>query len=206
MKMTIMSGIGLFAAGAIAGSVGTYFYLTKNNKIEYEVIKPPMQEPVEEPNNDEAVVEVDQNEPPVVDSDIMAYYNEAANNVDSTTHVVDYAAISRPKVEDIPEKKPNIYEITADEFLHEDLGHDKLTYALYEDDGSLVDETDGRDELVHDIDNQISISIFDKFRDDQDCTEIYVRNLMYGRDYEIYKNEDNYGKLIGMETEYPEDE
>lgn len=202
MSDNILKGVCLFIAGVGVGSACTYFYLKKNNKIEYEYVKPagPAPEPVEDENSqNESVEEVKETTSyeEMVDGDIMAYYNEAVNNVDS--HYIDYSSVNRPKVEDIPEDKPNIYEITADEFLQEGSEFDKRTLALYEGDSVLVDETVGIDEPVDDIPNTITEELFSKFQNDENSDEVYIRNLMYGTDYEIYKRMEKYSELVGMD-------
>ena len=208
--MKILYSVTWFATGCIVGGCATYAYIKKHNVIEYEYIKP---EGSEETQNEESeeekpevkVEEADDSieEGEIVDADIMAYYNEAANNVDST--YIDYAAVARPKVEDIPKKKPNIFEISEDEFVRGELGYDKATYALYEGDGQLVDETDKDDHMVDDIRNTISDELFEKFQNDPDADAIYVRNLMYGTDYEVYKRAEKYSELIGMDEEEVEE-
>lgn len=201
MKTNVVKGILLFIAGGAVGSAGTYFYLKRNNKIEYEYVKPASAKPddKEEETKEEPKITVD-----MVDGDIMAYYNEAANNVE--TSFVDYTKIDRPKVEDVPkEKRPNIVELTEQEFIDGELGFEKRTYAYYEGDGSLIDETEGTDEAIDDAENTIGKELLEKFQNDPDSAEMYVRNLMYGTDYEIYKKAGKYSEIIELDYEDEEE-
>lgn len=201
MKTNVVKGILLFIAGGAVGSAGTYFYLKRNNKIEYEYVKPASAKPddKEEETKEEPKITVD-----MVDGDIMAYYNEAASNVE--TSFVDYTKIDRPKVEDVPkEKRPNIVELTEQEFIDGELGFEKRTYAYYEGDGSLIDETEGTDEAIDDAENTIGKELLEKFQNDPDSPEMYVRNLMYGTDYEIYKKAGKYSEVIEMDYEDEEE-
>lgn len=201
MKTNVVKGILLFIAGGAVGSAGTYFYLKRNNKIEYEYVKPASAKPddKEEETKEEPKITVD-----MVDGDIMAYYNEAASNVE--TSFVDYTKIDRPKVEDVPkEKRPNIVELTEQEFIDGELGFEKRTYAYYEGDGSLIDETEGTDEAIDDAENTIGKELLEKFQNDPDSAEMYVRNLMYGTDYEIYKKAGKYSEVIEMDYEDEEE-
>lgn len=201
MKTNVVKGILLFIAGGAVGSAGTYFYLKRNNKIEYEYVKPASAKPddKEEETKEEPKITVD-----MVDGDIMAYYNEAVSNVE--TSFIDYTKIDRPKVEDVPkEKRPNIVELTEQEFIDGELGFEKRTYAYYEGDGSLIDETEGTDEAIDDAENTISKELLEKFKNDPDSPEMYVRNLMYGTDYEIYKKAGKYSEIIEMDYEDEEE-
>lgn len=201
MKTNVVKGILLFIAGGAVGSAGTYFYLKRNNKIEYEYVKPASAKPddKEEEATEEPKITVD-----MVDGDIMAYYNEAASNVE--TSFVDYTKIDRPKVEDVPkEKRPNIVELTEQEFIDGELGFEKRTYAYYEGDGSLIDETEGTDEAIDDAENTIGKELLEKFQNDPDSAEMYVRNLMYGTDYEIYKKAGKYSEIIELDYEDEEE-
>lgn len=201
MKTNVVKGILLFIAGGAVGSAGTYFYLKRNNKIEYEYVKPASAKPDDkgEETKEEPRITVD-----MVDGDIMAYYNEAASNVE--TSFVDYTKIDRPKVEDVPkEKRPNIVELTEQEFIDGELGFEKRTYAYYEGDGSLIDETEGTDEAIDDAENTIGKELLEKFQNDPDSPEMYVRNLMYGTDYEIYKKAGKYSEVIELDYEDEEE-
>lgn len=201
MKTNVVKGILLFIAGGAVGSAGTYFYLKRNNKIEYEYVKPASAKPddKEEETKEEPKITVD-----MVDGDIMAYYNEAASNVE--TSFVDYTKIDRPKVEDVPkEKRPNIVELTEQEFIDGELGFEKRTYAYYEGDGSLIDETEGTDEAIDDAESTIGKELLEKFQNDPDSAEMYVRNLMYGTDYEIYKKAGKYSEVIELDYEDEEE-
>ena len=201
MKTNVVKGILLFIAGGAVGSAGTYFYLKRNNKIEYEYVKPASAKPddKEEETKEEPKITVD-----MVDGDIMAYYNEAASNVE--TSFVDYTKIDRPKVEDVPkEKRPNIVELTEQEFIDGELGFEKRTYAYYEGDGSLIDETEGTDEAIDDAESTIGKELLEKFQNDPDSAEMYVRNLMYGTDYEIYKKAGKYSEIIELDYEDEEE-
>lgn len=204
MYNKIINGILLFTAGAIVGGTGTYFYLKKFNKIEYEIIKPAIKEqsktePEEKGEEHVSAEIVDYDE--MTDGNIMDYYNEAANNVDS--HHIDYSAINRPKVEDVPEKTPKIYEITQEDFINCDLGFEQDTFILYEGDMTFVDETNGSSSPIHtdDIQSTISEELFEKFRDDSDIDVMYIRNLMYGTDYELCKRNDSYSEIADMYLE-----
>lgn len=204
MKSKAITGLLLFIAGGAVGSAATYFYMTKHNKIEYEYVKPASHEKKEETEETKEVGEESQNKTAsydeMVDGDIMAYYNEAASNVDSS--YIDYSKIGRPKVEDVPAKKqPNVFEISEQEFIDGELGFEKRTYAFYEGDGSLIDETDGIDDAVDDADNTITKELLETFQNDPDKAELYVRNLMYGTDYEIYKKAGKYSTVVEMDYE-----
>ena len=199
----IAGGLFIFALGAIAGGTGMYYYLKKNNKIEYEIIKPATDEK-ESPKEEVEVETADEPQNDFHEGDIMDFYNEAVNNVDS--HYIDYTAIEdgepkivRPKVEDVPETRDCIYEISEEDFIEGEPGYDKDTFAYYEGDGSLVDETGGMSELVDDVKNTISDELFDQFVHDPDVDVMYVRNEMYGTLFEVYKRMENYGELVGFE-------
>jgi len=201
--------IGSFVAGAAVGGAGVYIYLTKYKKIEYEVVRPA----VEESQNEEEL-EIDdedaeklrqafngEQDPP--DKELMDYFKEAQNNVD--TQIIDYGAFSRsadiPDPSEVPkEKAPIVYEIEQEYFIdNEAVGHEKYTIALY-DDGAVVDETDARDEVwkEDEIESYLTFDLLDDFKNDE-RDEMYIRNLMFGADYEVYKKHENWAEIQGIE-------
>ena len=194
MNYNVVKGACLFITGFAAGSAATYLYIKKHNVIEYEYVKPaaPVKETAKDEESDVVVKTIDeddsQNEEDVVDGDIMQYYNEAANNVNSQH--LDYASISKPNVENVPEERKSIYEITGDEFLLDEPALQKEILALYVEDGVLVRDED--DTIIDNINDAVTYALFENFQNDEDSDEIFVRNLMYGTDYQIYKRHESY--------------
>lgn len=214
--------IGMFVAGAAVGGTGMYIYLTKFKKVEYEIVRPAVSSTNEEESqNDEyddfelsdedaerikdavKAEREEQEDPP--DKDLMEYFKEAQNNVDTQT--IDYSSFSRPSSETpdpskVPkEKAPIVYEIEQEDFIdNEAFGHEKYTVALYDDD-AVVDETDARDEawVEEDIESYITFDLLDMFKNDVTRDEMYVRNLMFGADYEVYKRHEKWAEIQGLE-------
>lgn len=192
----VIKGVGLFLLGAGAGSAATYFYMKKNNKIEYEIIKSPIkiEDNVEEEASDEEpeteeeeVVEekgwsvvnmADEIEPRFTDYSAMSRYDEPTKMME---HIV-------PQPTD--EEMEMIHEITEQEFVD---GHlEARTFSIWMLDEQLYDEDN--DTIDVDVKNTIGEWLLDKFMNDDEKETIYIRNENTGTDYEVFKREQSYGE------------
>ena len=194
-----------FLFGAIAGAAGTYYYLTKIKKIEYDVIPPKSEDDdeVEESEEEEEKEIFDPEEVP--DIDLMDYYKQKEED-DGEIEVIDYrqfsSAAERPDpAQVVKERAPMKYEITEEEFIDEERKEqhmDTAVLAVYAD-GAIVDESGGMETVYADfeIDDFIGLDLIKQFVDDSDRESMYVRNIMYGTDYELYKKDQKWSEMNG---------
>ena len=179
-----MKGLLGFAAGLVVGAVAG-IYLAKDKIMadakqeieevrEYYKSKKESKEEVKEE-------QVEQEQP----KEEKEEYKEIVNNY------VNYNKIEQPKVQTMLEDTP--YIIDVDEFgMNEEYDTMCLTYFA---DGVLVDDSD---EVVEDPDVVVgldNLKIFEEFG----ASAVYVRNEVWKTDFEILKDDWNWGDL--QETE-----
>lgn len=224
-----MKLIASFVCGAVSGGVGTYIYLTKYKKIEYEVIEPKESIYVEEENDqgdtewrqygktDKVLETVEE----VPDADLMDFYKQKES--EETTTMVDYqgfakaakekAAEGRPDPAQVPKKRETTMVISDEEFemerTKEELGQrfmESAVIALYSD-GTCVDESDGSEHEYSDseADDFLGYENIQKFMD-SDKQEIIIRNVEYGIDYQVYKKDCTWAEMSGVDSDEEYDE
>ena len=221
--------IASFIAGAATGGVGMYIYLTKFKKIEYEVIEPKESIYIEEENEEgekewrqygktDKVLETKEEIP---DVDLMDYYRQKEESGEETP-MMDYQqfakdaekAFERPDPAQVPKKREVTTIITEEEFLEErdkeDLGERHMSSAVIcvYSDGICVDETSGEEHVYmkDEVDDFMGYENIQKFIDNPDQDTIYIRNLAYGIDYEVYKKEIGWAEMNGFDADEDNDE
>lgn len=206
--MTIAKGIGLFLCGAAAGAIGTYLYMTKHNKIEYELVAMPSErdkddtetnsESKEERDSKITVERVDPDEEikeAVGDADkVIAYHKYAAvsDTEEPTDEEIDAAAEAYQKQhEEDLSFEPE--EITENQFDETRLDFSKESVCVYQD-GVVVSEEDvaylgsTTDDGIDPIDNSyFGEELLEAFLADESRDQMFIRNRKIGVDYELLK-------------------
>lgn len=206
--MTIAKGIGIFLCGAAAGTIGTYLYMTKHNKIEYELVAVPGErdadsekanaESKEERDSKITVERVDPDEEikeAVGDADrVIAYHKYAtvSDTEDPTDEEIDAAAeaYQRQHEEDLSFEPE---EITENQFDETRLDFSKESVCVYQD-GVVVSEEDvaylgsTTDDGIDPIDNSyFGEELLEAFLADESRDQMFIRNRKIGVDYELLK-------------------
>lgn len=221
--MKVLGYVCAFVAGTAAGCAGTYYYLTKIKKIEYEVVtepKPKLEE-IEEKEEPTVAIEERAFDDMAVTSAVSKAMDEklseimAGNYVEGNSfdEVIDYTKFTAKEIaEDMGLQTAEVREVTPEE-IKEQSPHmisegqftnnrfNCVTLCLYEGDGTVVDETNGMDAIVDNIDDYIGSDLLAEFADDKDLDEAYIFNPKNGLYYEIYKRLEKYSEIIGMGTE-----
>ncbi len=206
--MTIAKGIGIFLCGAAAGAIGTYMYMTKHNKIEYELVAVPSERDadsekanVESKEESDSKITVERVDP---DEEIK----EAVGNVDRVIAYHKYAAVSdteEPTDEEL-DAAAEAYqrqheedlsfepeEITENQFDETRLDFSKESVCVYQD-GVVVSEEDvaylgsTTDDGIDPIDNSyFGEELLEAFLEDTSRDQMFIRNRKIGVDYELLK-------------------
>lgn len=199
-----------FVMGAVAGAAGTYAYLTKIKKIEYEVVEPVMDEGEETTTNEET--EDQEEETP--DQDLMAYYQNKALDEDTivdytkfaetVSNVTDGTSVERRDPKEIEKRESKKYIISEEEYreeCEEEQLIDTAAISVYSD-GAVIDETNGMEieYSEEEIDDFIGSDLMEMFKKD-DSTVMYVKNEKYRTIYEVCKKEQRWLDMIGLGDE-----
>ncbi len=183
------SGIVIFLAGGIIGSVSAWLVLKKRYeqiaqeeidsvKAMYTVKKaePECDESVQEPTTaDEPIPEHTKLKPDII---------EFATKLRETGYVKYEEHFDKAAEEKEQNNMPNTpYVISPDQFSEGD-EYDKITLTYYDGDGILADDND---EIINEVDEIVGDDFVDHFGEYEEDS-VYIRNDILRCDYEICKD------------------
>lgn len=201
-----------FLLGAIAGGAGTYVYLTKIKKIEYNVIEPVEEEVSPAPTSGE--IQNEGIEPadetlidPSADNDLLQYYKDKGASEETIIDYRKFAAAAEEGTDEDEDAKITVervdpakvvknrdvkFEISEEDAMIRD-DYSNAIVAVY-DDGAIVDETNGIVVVYkqEEVEEFIGTELIDSFKEDESKETMFVENAMYGTIYEVYKRHEDF--------------
>lgn len=91
--------------------------------------------------------------------------------------------------------------IAVDEFLQDEMDHEKLTITYYEEDDVLSDE---RNVPIPDVENTVGLRFNENFGEkSNDPNIVYIRNYRLEADFEVVLDKSSFSEtVLGMKSEY----
>lgn len=186
--------LGLFALGAVCGSVATYFAVKNKYEKDYDQYRDELRGIYQD--------HTEQKTPEELKNDA----NEIINKINELTGAKNYAKMyggdeigdmpyeelnnieQKLSMEESPNEEDKPYIISEEEFSNPLPAFEKVTLEYFLKDDILIDSMSH--ELM-DVNKTISEENI-KYLVDEDKDYIYVRNKQSGIDYEVLANEDDY--------------
>lgn len=150
-------------------------------------------EPEEEPVADE---------PSLTEEDYEAIGEAVARNIfDQAVTLTEEQEAQGTPADHVTVRDPdNPYVITIDEFMEEDLKFEKITLNYFEEDDTLIDDSE---KIITDIEGTVGSKNLEKFGvGSNDKFIVYIRNEKLRADFEVAREEGSYATLVlGLDPE-----